>query len=369
MKKDNDLGKMSRNALLLIVSLLFCLLIVEGTVRVQYGERFAQRPTFRVPDSTFGWKPNANLDAAFFGEDFVMQIRTDESGYRLGARGPVDSVSNLIVAVGDSYTFGWGVNSDETFPSFLDERLAANTSNRLVNLGVGGYGTSQSARALERFLSTVETSRVETIVVFHAGNDATDNVRFELFRSGEWSLSHTTGNSSRLHVVNLVRRIWFLSKGNSGRAAARPHVLPIEWDGFEDTILRDGRRVTEEDLSRRQLHQRQATTVLQRSLLEESIEDIHCLLPDRGIPILHLQLHYKRWRWYERELGEIIENAEKCGNEVSFTGIVVVPDSCEACGVNQHSGGHFNPPLNKFYGDYIFDLLQLTSVVSTESDG
>jgi hypothetical protein len=45
-----------------------------------------------------------------------------------------------IIAIGDSYTFGEGVNDDQTFAAFLERQLE-NTD--VLNLGVHGYGTDQ----------------------------------------------------------------------------------------------------------------------------------------------------------------------------------------------------------------------------------
>ena len=52
--------------------------------------------------------------------------------------------------MGGSFTHGWAVNDWETFPWLLQERLP---QYRVVNFGVGGYGTLQSLVQLEHALA------------------------------------------------------------------------------------------------------------------------------------------------------------------------------------------------------------------------
>jgi lysophospholipase L1-like esterase len=58
-----------------------------------------------------------------------------------------------ILVMGDSLTFGWGVNDDETFCQQLQSSLIDGLPARrveVVNAGVSGYATNQEAALLER---------------------------------------------------------------------------------------------------------------------------------------------------------------------------------------------------------------------------
>ncbi len=58
-----------------------------------------------------------------------------------------------IVALGDSSTFGWGVNTDEIYPHVLEETLRERHPGagvEVVNLGVCGYSSFQGLILLER---------------------------------------------------------------------------------------------------------------------------------------------------------------------------------------------------------------------------
>jgi lysophospholipase L1-like esterase len=57
-----------------------------------------------------------------------------------------------IACLGDSYTYGHGVNDTETWPALLQARLAAATGNdaiEVLNFGVRAYETEQEVRQLE----------------------------------------------------------------------------------------------------------------------------------------------------------------------------------------------------------------------------
>ena len=137
---------------LVLISISFCWLAGELFVRNLYEGKYAQRPFLFKSDSNLGWAPNEDLDHTFYGSDFQMSIKTDADGYRIGSLDDWRQAEDLIVVSGDSYTFGWGVSNEETLVDELDRLINENDGERrVVNLGVGGYGTSQSAIRLREF--------------------------------------------------------------------------------------------------------------------------------------------------------------------------------------------------------------------------
>ncbi len=76
-----------------------------------------------------------------------------------------------IVAIGDSLTFGWGVNDDETFCSRLERLISSRFSGQdfdLVNLAVGGYDTRQEVGLLRRHVSRLQP---DVVLVGFYSND------------------------------------------------------------------------------------------------------------------------------------------------------------------------------------------------------
>ena len=76
-----------------------------------------------------------------------MAVTIDARGCRADRAGSPDPPPETlrIVAVGDSFTFGQGVEAHEAFPANLERRL----EGRVFNLGVPGYGLDQQLLMLE----------------------------------------------------------------------------------------------------------------------------------------------------------------------------------------------------------------------------
>jgi len=76
-----------------------------------------------------------------------------------------------VVFLGDSYTFGWGVDDPEVFPERISEILTAGQQHRLegLNLGVPGYNTVQEAECLR---SEAGRFGPDLVVLSYVMNDA-----------------------------------------------------------------------------------------------------------------------------------------------------------------------------------------------------
>ena len=116
------------------------------------------------PDLTYVLKPGR---CTFENVEFRTELHVN----RLGLR---DSDAALqapdIILLGDSYTMGWGVNQDETFPQVL----ARTTGQKVLNAGVSSYGTVREMRLLDR----LDSSRMKTLVVQYNSTDAVENWAF-----------------------------------------------------------------------------------------------------------------------------------------------------------------------------------------------
>ena len=142
--------------LLLPFGLAFAMSLAEGIAAVHRSwgndarlnlESTPQSVT--TPDPSLGYTPNPGTQ--------VLAIRTsgDSTLYRVtytitnaGARRTRGNVQgDTWLFMGCSFTFGDGVEDDETLPSRFSEQLGW-TAN-VVNLGVSGYGAHQVLRQLE----------------------------------------------------------------------------------------------------------------------------------------------------------------------------------------------------------------------------
>ncbi len=89
-----------------------------------------------VYDPLLGWGMRPNFTSEMSGPGAVNTI---EYGLRRTTSGAEPLEPASILAVGDSFTAGSEVEDQESWPALLEERLG----KRVLNAGVGGYGTDQ----------------------------------------------------------------------------------------------------------------------------------------------------------------------------------------------------------------------------------
>ncbi len=103
-------------------------------------------------DAELGWagKPNVTIHN-YYGEgsDFI----TNNLGMRGVTNYPHDHSKIRVVCVGDSFTVGYGVNGDDSFPSLLQ---ASNKQIEVANLGQEGYSIGQNSLWLRRVTGEVD---------------------------------------------------------------------------------------------------------------------------------------------------------------------------------------------------------------------
>ena len=104
-----------------------------------------------VPDADLGWAVPVR-DAVYpyiaSGKKGSDNVRYSiRGGFR--ASGPRPTSGPLLIAAGCSFTFGQGLNDEDTWPWLVQERLP---QYQVLNTGVGGYGTDQALMAAERAL-------------------------------------------------------------------------------------------------------------------------------------------------------------------------------------------------------------------------
>ena len=96
-----------------------------------------------VFDETVGWKlqPGEVLDAT---SDFEVSYSIGPDGWRSTSNEGDEAARFTAVFVGDSFTFGTGVEDDETFVSLLGET----PDWRALNFGMSGFGVDQMWQTL-----------------------------------------------------------------------------------------------------------------------------------------------------------------------------------------------------------------------------
>jgi lysophospholipase L1-like esterase len=83
-------------------------------------------------------------------DEFDCEVRSNALGFR-GHLPAEPRRAWRIAAIGDSFTYGWGVGERETWPAVLEGELAG-ADAEVLNLGQGGVGTAGCAAIAERAL-------------------------------------------------------------------------------------------------------------------------------------------------------------------------------------------------------------------------
>lgn len=94
-----------------------------------------------------------------------------DTEYSINSAGLRDDESSLdspeIIAIGDSFTMGWGVEQNETFAEVLGRRL----DMKVLNAGISSYGTVREMWLLNR----LDTSNLKYLIIQYINNDMDEN--------------------------------------------------------------------------------------------------------------------------------------------------------------------------------------------------
>jgi hypothetical protein len=221
--------------------------------RYQYSERYGQilyPSTVMVAETPGEWR---------------FTYTTSEYGFRAPTV-PISSRYDLpnIVVIGDSYSFGIGVNDGQEFPAVL-ARLLAGQAN-VVNLGVPGYGLTQEIRVYYEFGRLFEP---RIVLLQFANNDPDDNLFYRVteIEHGRFVFRHDRSISPFLQSVKD-----FLGRSIIQRSQAYNYVRNIAYETLREravtraldqtTTAADG----EPEISKEEFH---------NALLEHLVQDLH----------------------------------------------------------------------------------------------
>lgn len=149
-------------------TILFCLLSLELALVVKHhdgtnwGHNFEPKH-YADPHSVLGFSPKPNtqkkVSKLYKTRTIYDVVYTTENGRRITPKGNTD---DSLVFFGGSYTFGEGVNDEESMPYVVGKQ----TGYTIFNFGFSGYGPHQMLAAIENNMvaNTVENRPVKHII-------------------------------------------------------------------------------------------------------------------------------------------------------------------------------------------------------------
>ena len=156
---------------LLVGALAFATLLCEIAARIVFP---APPDPTRQPQIVYQFDPELRYvlspnQRGWIDDGFVTTNSLGFRGSEVALPKPAGRLR--IVAIGDSLTFGWGVNDNETFCSRLAGLISARFPGQdvdIVNLAVGGYDTRQEVGLLRRHVSRLQP---DVVLVGFYSND------------------------------------------------------------------------------------------------------------------------------------------------------------------------------------------------------
>lgn len=175
-----DSGGLFKNIFLLSFSLLLLLLLCEISYRF-YEFYFYKRQLRKLDQSILEPLPNEPL-LQYKLKPNGRFLLADKILYKINSHGlrdydfPLDKgKSYRIIILGDSNTFGWGVELENTYPKILETLLRERRINaQVINAGIYGYNTQQEALFLRKEILKLSPDLV--IVAFLANDTVAQGV-------------------------------------------------------------------------------------------------------------------------------------------------------------------------------------------------
>ncbi len=160
-----------RKAMFALVALALSLLAVETMTRLLVPtpwivpRRPAEDP-FLIPHPERGYAFRPSFTNEWRSADYAFLVRLNELGLRDTSLAEAKAGGLRILALGDSYTFGIGVEGDESWPEVLERRLRSELPATLrpvvFDAGLPAYGARQIRQLGEELIPKLEPQ----IVIF-----------------------------------------------------------------------------------------------------------------------------------------------------------------------------------------------------------
>lgn len=164
--------------MLFIGSIGFGLAICEFFLdyRMKKVRKHSMDPGLMQHDRILGWKLSSGWDGKHRHHDFNVRYKINSMGFRQSSA--YDAKGKRKVAmVGDSFTFGQGVNDQETFIERIN--MDSELDYTCFNFAIPGYSTDQELLLIQK--NILRFSPEFILVVVFLGNDLFDNrLRFPL---------------------------------------------------------------------------------------------------------------------------------------------------------------------------------------------
>ena len=281
------------NATLVLVSLCLSLLFAEAFCRLAlprpgftpHGGNWLPGATMPHPTRLYQLLPNYSAGpGGAYGE---MEIKTNSIGLRERPLEELRRSKFRILAVGDSFTFGAGINREQTWPAQLEraiDKRFPSSSITVINGGIFGYNLAQIRDLTEELLLEFSPQAV-ILGVFSGG--------FDRLKDPYSIFGNIVIRQSEIRQTHMVEGGLVYSRMNNPSLIAFDHWLEMHsyfgaqlFHGLH--AIYERARILSNPVDRRDAPATQHQTS-ERRLLREGLEEIqrmHKATKDKGITLI-----------------------------------------------------------------------------------
>lgn len=162
---------------------------------------------YHAPDGELIYFPKPGATKIFKTPEFTEHVRINSLGLRDDEIQDRSQFDFRIVIIGDSMTFGHGVQMQEAFPNVLEALYRERDEDRrvdVVNAGVKGYGTDQYYALFQKRLRRL---RPDLLIVAFYQNDLADNILHPLFKLEGGQLIPVDPTEDELYRIGRVNEL------------------------------------------------------------------------------------------------------------------------------------------------------------------
>lgn len=164
------------DVLVALVGVVLAAAVGELALRAFWPQRSDVTLGMFEQDAVAGYRLRGGYRNEIRVPEYRTKILTDDEGYRVPERSSAAAPeAGRLLAIGDSFAFGVGVDAEETFAEVLEGRLNSRAPGawQVRNGGVGGYGPWRTAQAL---MARQGEWRPDIVVhALYVGNDLEDS--------------------------------------------------------------------------------------------------------------------------------------------------------------------------------------------------
>ncbi len=286
---------------------LATILVLEGIASLVLGKHF-ERGQFvgnnwiavGQRDSQFGWSNRPGASGHIHAEVFEYDVQINSLGFRDPERTLKKTPGvKRVVLLGDSVTWGWGVDNGVRFSDLLEEEFGGQVE--FLNLGVPGYGTDQQYWNLQARGWDFDPDLVIHLMVMNDILEAEMNEhysmpkpRFVRAEDGAWSVERPAGLHDAVGLRNRAKRWYRTLQANSSLLTwmTRGEVQPVD-PNYLDNLTYHMPKETEKA---------QVETVANMALDEKgpsfhAMELMAKVCAERGVPLLVSSFPHKHDRY------------------------------------------------------------------------